>query len=135
MATRSSRSSAATRPTPARALDAVVEQRRRLAEITAARAASGKPTSDAQVALHLGEAQYGNVGSARCLDFTVLRPAINEAARIAAQCGSLDQAVIVSSAFRDACGLARARLVSLGRYALKGVSRPQELFTIEAPPA
>ena len=116
----------------ARALDAVVEQRRRLAEVTAARAAEGKATSDAQVALHLGEVLYGNVGSARRLDFTVLGPAINEAARIEALCGSLDQPVIVSSAFRDACGDARSRLVSLGRYALKGVARPQELWTIEA---
>jgi adenylate cyclase len=115
-----------------RALDAVVEQRRRLAVVTAARAAQGKPTSDAQVALHRGEVLYGNVGSARRLDFTVLGPAINEASRIEALCSSLDQAVIVSSAFRDACGDARSRLLSLGRYALKGVARPQELWTVEA---
>ncbi|MFO1302463.1 MAG: adenylate/guanylate cyclase domain-containing protein [Burkholderiales bacterium] len=116
----------------ARALDAVVEQRRRLARVTAARLAQGKPVSDAQVALHRGEVLYGNVGSARRLDFTVLGPAINEAARIEALCGSLDQPVIVSSAFREACGEARSRLVSLGRYALKGVARPQELWTVEA---
>ena len=115
-----------------RALDAVEEQRRRLAQVTADRLALGKATSDAQVALHRGEVLYGNVGSARRLDFTVLGPAINEASRIEAMCSSLDQPVIVSSAFRDACGDARSRLVSLGRYALKGVSRPQELWTVEA---
>ncbi|MFO1303071.1 MAG: adenylate/guanylate cyclase domain-containing protein [Burkholderiales bacterium] len=115
-----------------RALDAVEAQRRLLAAVTASRAAQGKPTSDAQVALHRGEVLYGNVGSARRLDFTVLGPAINEASRIEAMCSSLDQPVIVSSAFRDACGEARSRLLSLGRYALKGVSRPQELWTVEA---
>ena len=79
----------------------------------------------------MGELLYGNVGSPRRLDFTVLGPAVNEAARIEALCGSLDQSVIVSSAFAEAAGDARSRLVSLGRYAMKGVARPQELFTLE----
>jgi adenylate cyclase len=118
----------------AQALDAVVDQRGRLAQVSAVRAQAGKPVSDAQVALHLGEVLYGNVGSARRLDFTVLGPAINEAARIEALCSSLDQPVIVSSVFRDACDAgAKSRLVSLGRYALKGVSRPQELWTVDSP--
>jgi len=85
----------------------------------------------AYLALHLGELLYGNVGSTRRLDFTVLGPAVNEAARIEALCGSLDQMVIVSSAFAKAAGQARERLVSLGRYATKGVARPQELFTLD----
>ena len=118
-----------------RALEAVAEQRRRIAAVTATRAQANRPVSDAQVALHLGEVLYGNVGSERRLDFTVLGAAINEAARIEALCGSLDQPVIVSSAFRDACDAhARSRLVSLGRYALKGVARPQELWTLDPPP-
>jgi adenylate cyclase len=117
----------------ARALDAVEEQRRRVAAVTAERTRAAKPVSDAQVALHLGEVLYGNVGSARRLDFTVLGAAINEAARIEALCGSLDQPVIVSNAFKNACGDDSARLVSLGRYALKGVARPQELWTLEPP--
>ena len=44
---------------------------------------------------------------------------------------ALEQNVIVSWAFADAAGEARARLVSLGRYAMKGVARPQELFTLD----
>jgi adenylate cyclase len=84
-----------------------------------------------QLALHVGELLYGNVGSPRRLDFTVLGPAVNEAARIEALCRSLEQPVIVSSAFADAAGQARVRLVSLGRYAMKGVARPQELFTLD----
>jgi adenylate cyclase len=39
--------------------------------------------------------------------------------------------VIVSSAFAEAAGERRPALVSLGRYALKGVGRPQELFTLD----
>ena len=95
------------------------------------RAASGLAITDTHVALHVGELLYGNLGSPRRLDFTVLGPAVNEAARIEALCGSLEQNVIVSSAFAEAAGEARGLLVSLGRYAMKGVARPQELFTLD----
>jgi adenylate cyclase len=114
-----------------RALDAAAEQRRRVDAVNDRRRASGQPVTDTHVALHLGDLLYGNVGSPRRLDFTVLGAAVNEAARIEALCGSLDQKVIVSSAFAQACGTARNRLVSLGRYAMKGVARPQELYTLD----
>jgi adenylate cyclase len=74
---------------------------------------------------------YGNFGSATRLDFTVLGPAVNETSRIAALNRSLDQRVIVSSAFAIECGPRRRELVSLGRYALRGIARPQELFTFD----
>ena len=111
------------------ALDAAADFRTRIAALNARRSAAGLPVTDAHVALHVGEVLYGNVGSPRRLDFTVLGAAVNEAARIEAMCGSLDRPVIVSSAFAQASGAARSRLVSLGRYALKGVAKPQELFT------
>lgn len=116
----------------ASALDAAVEQRRRIAALNERRTAAELPVTDTHIALHVGELLYGNVGSPRRLDFTVLGPAVNETARIEALCGSLEQTVIVSSAFAEAAGdAARNRLVSLGRYAMKGVARPQELFTLD----
>ncbi len=45
-------------------------------------------------------------------------------------CRSLDQSLVTSQAFAEAAGRSRGRLVSLGRYALRGVRRPQELFTL-----
>lgn len=114
-----------------RALDAAVDFRARIAALNDRRAGAGQAVTDAHVALHIGEVLYGNVGSPRRLDFTVLGAAVNEAARIEALCGSLDQRVIVSSAFAQAAGDARSRLVSLGRYAMKGVAKPQELFTLD----
>ncbi|MEO8485017.1 MAG: adenylate/guanylate cyclase domain-containing protein [Betaproteobacteria bacterium] len=114
-----------------RALDAAVDFRLRVASVSERRAADGLPVTYAHIALHIGEVLYGNVGSARRLDFTVLGAAVNEAARIEALCGSLDQPIIVSNVFAQAAGDARSRLVSLGRYALKGVAKPQELFTLD----
>jgi adenylate cyclase len=113
------------------ALDAASGQRHRIAALNARRTASGLPVTDTHVALHVGELLYGNLGSPRRLDFTVLGAAVNEAARIEALCGSLDQTVIVSWAFAEAAGDARRLLVSLGRYAMKGIARPQELFTLD----
>jgi adenylate cyclase len=115
----------------ARALDAAADQRGRIAALNKRRTSAGLPVTDTHLALHLGELLYGNVGSPRRLDFTVLGPAVNEAARIEAFCSSLEQPVIVSTAFAEAAGEGRARLVSLGRYAMKGVARPQELFTLD----
>jgi hypothetical protein len=74
---------------------------------------------------------YGNIGSNERLDFTVVGPAVNEVARIAAMCRSAERNVLLSQAFADAMAkLDRGRLVSVGRYALRGVERPQELFTL-----
>ena len=115
----------------ARALDAATNLTSRIVTLNARRAAHGMPVTSAHIALHVGELLYGNLGSPRRLDFTVLGPAVNEAARIESFCASLEQPVIVSTAFAEASGQARRRLVSVGRYAMKGVAQPQELFTLD----
>ena len=81
--------------------------------------------------LGVGEVYYGNVGSKERLDFTVIGPAVNEVSRIAAMCGSIDQPVLISSAFVGSRPRRTGRFVSVGRYALRGVGRPQELFTLD----
>jgi adenylate cyclase len=64
------------------ALDAAVATRDRIDALNEQRAAAGLPVTRTHVALHVGELLYGNLGSARRLDFTVLGPAVNEASRI-----------------------------------------------------
>ena len=114
-----------------RALEAA-EQAQRAAEMALARRRErGEPASRVFIGLHVGDVLYGNIGGAERLDFTVLGPAVNEASRIERMGRSLEQGVVVSEAFAATCGAARARLVSLGRYALRGVRRPQELFTLD----
>jgi adenylate cyclase len=111
------------------ALSAAIEAREGVVELNKHRAAKGKPLTDMYLGLHVGNVFYGNVGSRERLDFTVLGPAVNEASRIAAMCRSVDQPVLMSTAFAEV-GNIRRRLVSVGRYALRGVSSPQELFTL-----
>lgn len=89
----------------------------------------GKPLTYMYLGLHVGNVFYGNVGSRERLDFTVLGPAVNEASRIAAMCRSVDQPILMSTAFAEVGNIKR-QLVSVGRYALRGVSHPQELFTL-----
>jgi adenylate cyclase len=99
--------------------------------LNARRAADGRPVTTAHVGLHIGEVFYGNIGSDDRLDFTVVGPAVNEVSRIASMCRSVDRDLLTSSEFRnglDATG--RNYLVSTGRYALRGVSRAQDLYTL-----
>ena len=113
------------------ALDAAADAIRRVGDLNQRRATDGLPVTHFYLGLHVGEVFYGNIGSHDRLDFTVVGPAVNETSRIAAMCRSLDQDVLLSSAFAEAAGPSRRRLVSVGRYALRGVQRPQELYTLE----
>jgi adenylate cyclase len=113
------------------ALDAADDAVRRVAALNRRRAAAALPVTRLYLGLHVGEVFYGNIGSFERLDFTVVGPAVNETSRIAALCRSLDQHVLLSSAFATAAGAHRSRLVSVGRYALRGVRRPQELYTLD----
>jgi adenylate cyclase len=113
------------------AIDAAEDAVRRVAGLNQRRQVEGQPVTRFYLGLHVGEVFYGNIGSFDRLDFTVVGPAVNETSRIAAMCRSLDQHVLLSPAFAAAAGNARRRLVSVGRYALRGVQRPQELFTLD----
>ena len=90
----------------------------------------GRAVTSPYLGLHIGDVFYGNIGSDDRLDFTVIGPAVNEVARIAAMCRSVDRSTVMSADFAAATPEPeRADLVSVGRYALRGVGRAQELFT------
>ncbi len=114
------------------ALRAEADLRARLLVLNGRREAEGRPVTEAYLGLHIGEVFYGNIGSAERLDFTVIGPAVNEVSRVAAMCRSADRNALVSAEFRAA---ARPKeqdmLVSVGRYALRGVGAARELFTTD----
>ncbi len=114
------------------ALRAEHQFRVNMEELNARRSAESRPVTSAYVGLHVGEVFYGNIGSEDRLDFTVVGPAVNEVSRIASMCNSIDREFLASSEFRaglDSTG--RRYLVSTGRYALRGVGRAQDLYTID----
>ncbi|MGM4982095.1 MULTISPECIES: adenylate/guanylate cyclase domain-containing protein [Rhizobium] len=105
--------------------------RQRLRDLNAQRQIEGRPVTDVYLGLHIGDVFYGNIGSMDRLDFTVIGPAVNEVSRIASMCRSADRNVLMSSNFVEALSTHNSNdLVSVGRYALRGVNRPQELFTL-----
>ena len=114
-----------------RALDAAVEAMHNLDALNAARAAAGAPVAAVDLALHLGDVLYGNVGAIDRLDFTVIGPAINEVARIEALCEPLGRPVLVSAEFVASMTPLDARLKSLGRHALRGVREEKEIFALD----
>ncbi len=113
------------------ALVAAKAVRRSVGELKRRRAGDQLPVTDIYLALHFGTVFYGNIGSKERLDFTVVGPAVNEVSRIAALCRSIEQPLLLSASFAAAAGSAKSKFVSVGRYALRGVSHPQELFTLD----
>ena len=114
------------------ALHAEANLRQRLAELNARRLAEDRPVTTVYIGLHIGEVFYGNIGSENRLDFTVVGPAVNEASRVSSMCRSVDRHIVLSADFAAATPEPeRSWIVSVGRYALRGVGRSQELFTLD----
>jgi adenylate cyclase len=115
-----------------RALTAEELVRERVKELNEKRRAAERPVTSVYVGLHIGEVFYGNIGSVERLDFTVVGPAVNETSRIASMCRSVDRPVLISSAFAATLPAHKRReLVSVGRFALRGVGRAQDLYTFD----
>ena len=113
--------------TCARALDAAADAMQSLEALNAARVAAGVPTVTVDLALHLGEVLYGNVGASDRLDFTVIGPAVNAVARIEALCEPLGRKVLVSAEFAAAAG---SYLESVGYHNLRGIKEATEIFAL-----
>jgi adenylate cyclase len=114
------------------ALLAAREMRRRSAELSARRQTEGRAFTTVRLGLHVGDVFYGNIGSDERLDFTVVGPAVNEVSRIVSMCRSVDRDLLASEEFVAAAPPAdQRRFASVGRFALRGVRRAQDLFTLD----
>ncbi|MEP4198588.1 MAG: adenylate/guanylate cyclase domain-containing protein [Aliishimia sp.] len=83
------------------------------------------------ISAHAGDVLYGNIGSASRLDFTVIGPAVNTAARISGMSAMVDQTIVIGANVARPLLEKRDDLVSLGQYRLRGVTDRQELFTLD----
>jgi adenylate cyclase len=89
------------------------------------RRSASEPEIHFGLALHLGEVSYGNIGAPARLDFTVIGPAVNHAARLEKVGVELGRSIVTSASFAAA---SEGGLESIGRHILRGVSEPQEVF-------
>lgn len=76
-------------------------------------------------ALHIGEVAFGNIGTRRRLDFTVIGPAVNHASRLQDLTKTLGEPILASDDFAAACPGA---LRPVGTHVLRGVATPIQLF-------
>ena len=95
-----------------------------LAIFNTERAEAKLPLMRHGIALHIGDVQYGNIGANRRLDFTVIGPAVNKAARIESLCKETGRALLFSADF--AAFVAGAQRV--GEFKLKGIEEPETVF-------
>jgi adenylate cyclase len=108
-----------------RALQAALKTLQGLEALNLHRAAAGEAPLACGLGLHLGEVAYGNVGGRRRLDFTVIGPAVNLAARLEALTREVGVPLLMSEAFALASGRS---LVSLGHHAIRGLDRTEQVF-------
>ena len=107
------------------ALTAGEEALEAMRDVNELRASAGKAPLSIGIGLHAGSVSYGNIGAQTRLDFTVIGPAVNLAARITGLCRPLNQRLLASKAFASPCG---SKLVPLGHYPLHGFDQPQEVY-------
>ncbi len=92
------------------------------------------------VAIHLGDAVFGNVGSGDRLDFTVIGHDVNIAARLASLCSRLGKEYLVSQEVA-AIGVSHGRgMQDAGQHPVRGLQHPLRVFVPggqpkKAPPA
>jgi len=85
------------------------------------------------LALHVGEVFYGNIGARDRLDFTVIGPAVNMAARVQGQCTAHKTPLLLTGEL--AALLDRDDLVRLDSVVLKGIDEPTQLVTLARYPS
>ncbi|KQT49938.1 adenylyl cyclase [Methylobacterium sp. Leaf456] len=114
-------------PACAGALAAAQEALARNDALNAGRRRQGLPVLEADIVLHFGPVVYGNVGTDRRLDFTVIGRAVNEASRIERLCDALERPLLISDAFARRCA---APLTEVGAFELRGIERAQRVWAL-----
>ncbi|MFI5015539.1 MAG: adenylate/guanylate cyclase domain-containing protein [Hyphomicrobiales bacterium] len=81
------------------------------------------------LALHVGEALYGNIGGGGRLDFTCIGPAVNMAARLEKVASQLGRVIVGSNAFAR---YLPGDFMPLGEFALQGFRAAETVFGLRA---
>ena len=79
------------------------------------------------ISLHIGSVMYGNIGTDRRLEFSVIGPAANEVVRLEDLCKKLGIQVVASARFSE---VYPEEMVSLGTHAAAGIEDGLAAFTL-----
>jgi len=109
------------------ALDASLDAFSRVEEVNRRRRMEGCPEIRFGVGLNAGKVAYGNVGSPDRLDFTVIGPAVNRAARLESLTKDLGVPLLMTGTFASALGRPTR---SLGSHHMRGLEEPVEVFAL-----
>jgi adenylate cyclase len=110
------------------ALDAAIDAFASIAVVNHRRRHAGLPVIEFGLGLHLGTVTHANVGSPNRLAFNVVGPAVNKTARLQAMSKQAGVPLLLSQEFAKHI---RRPVRSIGHFDLRGVSGPQEMFTLE----
>ncbi|MBT3766373.1 MAG: adenylate/guanylate cyclase domain-containing protein [Rhodospirillaceae bacterium] len=112
------------------AIETAVEMRRRLRLFNDRQRAEGGPVLENGIGIHLGEVVAGYIGSVDRLEYTVIGPSVNLAARIENEARAPNPAILFSS---EVAAVARdsQKTLKVGRFKLKGISEDIDLYTVE----
>lgn len=82
------------------------------------------------IGVHVGDVMYGNIGSRKRLDFTVIGPAVNVASRLESLTKEIKRPVLFSRAFVEMASC-ETGMESLGPFPLRGLGEPVDVFAFK----
>jgi adenylate cyclase len=110
------------------ALDAAIDAFASIAVVNHRRRHAGLREIEFGLGLHVGSVTHANVGAPGRLAFNVVGPAVNKTARLQSMTKQAGVPLLVSKEF---AAHVRRPLRSIGHFDLRGLSGPQEMFTLE----
>jgi adenylate cyclase len=110
------------------ALDAAIDAFASIAVVNHRRRRVGLPAIEFGLGLHIGTVTHANVGAPDRLAFNVVGPAVNKTARLQAMSKQAGEPLLMS---REFAARIRRPIRSIGHFDLRGLSGPQEMFTLE----
>ena len=110
-------------------LRSVAEAQTAMAALNDEHVRQGREPLGYGIGVHVGDVMYGNIGSRKRLDFTVIGPAVNVASRLETLTKDVKRPVLLSKAFADMAGDGHP-MDNLGFYPLKGLGEPLEVFAL-----
>jgi adenylate cyclase len=109
------------------AVAAALEAFERAEQVNRQRCRDGCPEIRFGIGLNAGKVVYGNIGAPDRLDFTVIGPAVNRAARLETLTKELGVPLLMTGSFAAALGRPTR---SLGLQPMRGLDEPVEVFAL-----